>query len=78
MEKLSDEALGVMKFAASNCLVQLAMYGALGGEQFYAAMRESTSGAEIPKTERIIDAIKAITEAMGGDNLANELLSAAT
>ena len=76
-DKLSDECLGVMKFSASQCIVQLAMFGSLGGEQFYDAMREGTDGAEREKTEKMIGAIKTITEVMGGEGFGPAMVRAA-
>ena len=76
-DKLSDDSLGVMKFAASQCVVQLAMYGSLGGEQFYAAMLEGTAPSERAKTEKLIEAIKAIVEVMGGESFGEEVVKAA-
>jgi hypothetical protein len=65
---LSDECLGVMKFTAGQSLVTLAMFGSTGGDEFYAAMREGiTDPDELARTEKVVDAIKSITEAMGGD-----------
>jgi hypothetical protein len=76
-DNLSDECLGVMKFGAASCLAQLAAYGALGGEQFYATMREGVdSDVDKAKTEKIIGALKAIAEVMG-DGLAEAIVEAA-
>jgi hypothetical protein len=76
-DKLNDDALGVMKFAASQCIVQLAMFGSIGGEQFYATMREGLEPSEVEKTERMIAAIKVITEVMGGEAFGPEMIKAA-
>jgi hypothetical protein len=76
-DKLGDDALGVMKFATSQCIVQLAMFGSLGGEQFYDSMREGIEPSELPNTEKLIGAIKSIVEVMGGEGFGQEMVKAA-